>query len=183
MLRIATRTTLTPMDWSLLRNAALAIAAWLGVLKLLRQLRGPAAGPSPEHRELANNLLDAVIQVGRLIKRRRQGFGDEQAIQAELDKESDRADELFRRARTEWGPRIDELKSGIVGCTNLFRLATRRMEDARSGKMPDDYKDRNWEEFGDIAGLHSDDESDDFSRQIRAAVDALEAFLAPKIGR
>lgn len=170
------------LDWTLIKRVGLAIGAWLGVAKLVRQLRGPKAATT-EQRALANDLLDAVLQVQRLVKKRRRGFGDESAIQAALDAESSRADEFFRRARAEWGPRVDELKAAIVACTNQFRYATNQLEAARAGQIPESRLDANWKEHGHVAGLHSNDDSDEFSVKLKTAVDNLEAFLAPILGR
>jgi hypothetical protein len=171
------------IDWG---NIATVIASWLGVAKLWRQLRVPRSAKTqsvPEHRELAYGLLDAVLQVKRLIKKRRQAFHDPRTVQQELDTQSNRADEFFRRARTEWGPRVDELKAALVVCTNEFRYATVRMEKTREGRISETYVEQTWNEFNEVAYLHNDDDSDAFSRKLQSAVDELEAFLSPYLGR
>jgi hypothetical protein len=172
------------IDWAYIRNVALAISAVVGVLlalpKLFGLFRKSKGQPLPEHRTLANDLLDVSLQVQRLIKKRRQPQYDPKLIQPELDTQSDRADELFRRARTEFGPRIDGLKAAIVACTNDFRWATEQMDNLDRSHD----RERVIKECGPIArtGI-SGDGSDEFSQKLQTAVSNLEDFLRPYIGR
>lgn len=168
--------------WSLVPDYLTAIAAiaaffvaWLGVDTWRRQLIG-------QHEyDCARRLMKNAYEWERTLKRLRLPFDNPIELEKMLDEYGSELDVAFLEGRVHWGDSFFKLKQPILDCANKWSLSKKQLERFCNRENPNPRDDQEYDRLSPIVNMNSDDGSDEFSKQIRAAVAGLEEFVRPHL--
>jgi len=90
-------------------------------------------------------------------------------------------DAAFQDGRVLWGEEFGKLKRPLKDCVGDFRLAWTKSNHAKDERVSDAQRENAWNETKGF--LHASDENDGFAQRIRNAIEAIENYLAPHLGR